>query len=264
MSDYEIDLKQASFLDYYVTQYWWAAKQAKLNHELISAYFTIVYQLMYNLKEKAMSFSDNLLALEVMLVEANDSKVFSDEILKQVLTHIERTFFQNYRLYQYVCTQTQNEIVIPKEIEIECPKPVEQNMPGPLDEAMPDKMYSKYILKIDDEFKKAKTGTVQEEDEDNDFEITNEVIEEIHKKFTGVAIDDAKKIILEITTELVTDLKVTYYTLITLCMTVALTTINYILFIILKSDMRNKIKEREQALISELEKGSNQKNSRKK
>jgi hypothetical protein len=210
LNNYEIDLKQASFLDYYVTQYWWAAKQIKLNHELTSAFFTIVYRLMHNLKEKAMSLGDNVFALEEMLVEANDSKVFPDETLKEVITHIERTFFQNYRLYEYVCTESQNEIVIPKEIEIECPRPVEQNMPAPLDEAMPHKMYSKYVLKIDDEPKKAKTGTVQEEDEDNDFEITNEVIEEIHKKFIGVAIEDAKKIILEITTELVTDLKVIF------------------------------------------------------
>lgn len=75
---------------------------------------------------------------------------------------------------------------------------------------MPDKMYSKYVLKIDDEPKKAKSGTVQEEEEDNDFEITQEVIDQIHKKFSGVSIEDARKIILEITSDMVTELKVGY------------------------------------------------------
>lgn len=87
--------------------------------------------------------------------------------------------------------------------------------------------------------KKFKSGTVQEENEDldNDFEITNEVIDQIHQKFNGISIEDARKIILETTNELVTDLK---------------------------TDMRNKIKDRETALLNELEKASTSKNSRKK
>ena len=99
-------------------------------------------------------------------------------------------------------------------------------------------MYNKYVLKIDDE-KKAKSGTVQEEswDLDNDLEISNEVIDQIHKKFSAISIEDARRIILETTNELVSDLK---------------------------TDMRNKIKEREAALLVELEKASTSKNSRKK
>jgi hypothetical protein len=121
---------------------------------------------------------------------------------------------------------------------IECPKPVEEHYPAPLDEAIPLKMYNKYVLKIDDE-KKAKSGTVQEEsgDLDNDLEISNEVIDQIHKKFSAISIEDARRIILETTNELVSDLK---------------------------TDMRNKIKEREAALLVELEKASTSKNSRKK
>ncbi len=121
---------------------------------------------------------------------------------------------------------------------IECPKPVEEHYPAPLDEAIPLKMYNKYVLKIDDE-KKAKSDTVQEEsgDLDNDLEISNEVIDQIHKKFSAISIEDARRIILETTNELVSDLK---------------------------TDMRNKIKEREAALLVELEKASTSKNSRKK
>ena len=52
LNNYEIDLKEACFLDYFVTQYWWAAKQQKLNHELTSSFFSIVYELMDNLRGK--------------------------------------------------------------------------------------------------------------------------------------------------------------------------------------------------------------------
>ena len=113
--------------------------------------FTIVYDLMENLKGKKMSLSDNVHAYEVMLLEATESKVFPDGTLKEVISHIERTFFQNYKLYEYVCSEEQSLIVIPKEIEIECPKSVEENIPGPLDEAIPERMYNKYVLKMDDD-----------------------------------------------------------------------------------------------------------------
>lgn len=65
-----------------------------------------------------MSLAENVQAFEVLLLEATDSKVFPENTLKEIIDHIERTFFQNYKLYQYVCNETQNEIVIPKEVKI--------------------------------------------------------------------------------------------------------------------------------------------------
>ena len=70
-------------------------------------------------------------------------------------------------------------------------------------------MYLFYNEKIQP--KKAKSGTVQEEDEDNDLDLTQEVIDKIQEKFSGLSIDDARKIIVEITNELVTDLKASYF-----------------------------------------------------
>ena len=65
-----------------------------------------------------MSFADNVLAFEAILIEANDSRVFPDNVIMEINTHIQRTFFQNYRLYQYVLNETQSDIVIPKEVII--------------------------------------------------------------------------------------------------------------------------------------------------
>lgn len=89
--DYEIELKEACFLDYYVTQYWWAAKQKKYGHEITSAFFSLACDLMHNLKEKKMSFADNVLAYEAILIEANDSKVFPENVIMEINTHIQRT-----------------------------------------------------------------------------------------------------------------------------------------------------------------------------
>ena len=34
---------------------------------------------------------------------------------------------------------------------MECPKPIDLPYPPPLDEAMPEKIYNKFVLKIEDE-----------------------------------------------------------------------------------------------------------------
>lgn len=237
LNSYEIDLKEACYLDFYVTQYYWTTRQKKFNHELTSAFFTVAYELMNNLREKNLSLADIVHIYEKLLLEANDCNVFPDDVLKNVITHLERTFFQQYKLYKYVINETQSEILIPKEIMIECPKPVEQHYPAPLDEAMSEQTYNKYVLKIDDDEEKIghKSGTVIEEDENQDFEIKQELIDQISEKFSGLSIEDARKIIFEVTNEMVTDLK---------------------------SDMKNKIKERESSLLNELEKSGAKKSKK--
>jgi hypothetical protein len=40
------------------------------------------------------------------------------------------------------------------------------------------------------------------------MQLNEEVIQEIHEKFSDLSIEDAKKIIFEVTNELITDLKV--------------------------------------------------------
>lgn len=50
LNDKEIELKKACLLDFYVTQYWWAAKERCFSSEQISTFFTIIYNLLNNLK----------------------------------------------------------------------------------------------------------------------------------------------------------------------------------------------------------------------
>jgi hypothetical protein len=52
LDDYEFDLKTACLLDYYMTQYWWAAKQKQFNRDQIANYFTVAYLLFDSLKGK--------------------------------------------------------------------------------------------------------------------------------------------------------------------------------------------------------------------
>ncbi|CAF0817967.1 unnamed protein product [Brachionus calyciflorus] len=225
--NYETDLRQACFLDYYVTQYWWARKEKSFNLEQTSSYFSIIYNLMENLKDKHYKIDENLDDFKLMLSVLNERiKLFSDQHLKDMISHLTITFFQNYKLYSYVINESQEEMSISKEIEVECPKLADLPYPAPLDEALPIEIYNKYILKIPDEPTEEEKKRKELENPDN-IELPDEVVEQIHDKFEGLTLDDAKKIIFEVTNELVNELK---------------------------TDMRLKIKNRETALVNEISK----------
>jgi hypothetical protein len=81
--DYEQDLKTACFLDYYVTQYWWAAKQKQFNQEQIAHFFTIAYLLMDSLKSKKRIKKSSVISQLFMLIfilklnKANFTRILS-------------------------------------------------------------------------------------------------------------------------------------------------------------------------------------------
>ena len=89
---YEIDLKQACFLDYYLTQYWWAAKEKHLNNEQTSTYFSIAFILMESLKEKTLTFSQNINQLQTIISDLNETlKPFNEDLTKDILSHLSIT-----------------------------------------------------------------------------------------------------------------------------------------------------------------------------
>jgi hypothetical protein len=107
-----------------------------------------------------------------------------------------------------------------------------------LDEAMPEDIYNRYILKIVPEDEHAEGAGLEDAADEQlradleNIEITREVVEEINTKFSDVTLEDAQKIIFEVTNELIADLK---------------------------ADMKVKIKERETALLNELTKSQTKK-----
>jgi hypothetical protein len=208
VNDNETDLRESCFIDFYVTQFYWAKQTQQYNIEQISVYFTIIHTLLLNLKVKKMSLDDNLEALQQMLVESNHRKTtFSVDELKQIISHLATTFFQQYKIYLFVINNQQDEICVYKNIQVECPKPpVETLYPPPLNEAISDQYYNKYILKIPDP---------QEETEhvNNELnpEINDEILIKINEQFKDLSKEEAMKIIIEVTNEMVKNLKVNHY-----------------------------------------------------
>lgn len=208
LTDYETDLRQACFLDYYVLQYWWACKEKNFNHEQTSSYFSIVYNLFENLSIKHYSLSENIDDFKLMLSVLNERmRLFTDQQLKDIISHLTLTFFQNIKLYSFVCDEQQDEMLISKEIEVECPKLVDLPYPAPLDEALPIEIFNKYILHLPDEPTEEEKKRMELQNSDN-IVLPDELIEQIRDKFDGLSLEDAKKIILEVTNDVIADLKV--------------------------------------------------------
>lgn len=250
LKEYETDLKQACFLDYFLTQYWWARKENSFNLEQTSSFFSIAYNLMENLKDKGFNFEENLEDFKLMLSVLNENfRLFSDQHLKDIIKHFSLTFFQNTKLYLFVIQEVQSEIVVSKEILVECPKLPSLPYPAPLDEALPIDLYEKYILKIPEE--PSEEEKLREElDKPENIVLPDEVLAQINDKFEGLSLDEAKKIIFEVTNEMVTELKVYFIFLQILFLNIEF---------IFQDEMRIKIKNRESALLNELSKSTKKK-----
>ena len=92
LNDYETELRMACILDYYTTQYWWAAKIKQFNKDQIGTYFSIAYLLMESLKEKQSRIHENIEDLKGMLIELNDKfKLFSEDQIKEIISHLSLT-----------------------------------------------------------------------------------------------------------------------------------------------------------------------------
>jgi len=229
LNEYKTDLVHGSLVDFYLTHYWWAARTQSFNAEQISIYFSIVFTLLESLKEKKIKIKQNIIEFQNVLSQVNQNvKLFSNEQINVIAEAVFVSFFQHYKMYEFLAYEAQTEYVISKEITIECPIPSEIPYPPPLDEALPEQFYNKYILKINDEpVPSTEKESIKSEITEALPEINKEIETQIKTMFDGLSVEDAKKIIYEVTTEMVADLKV---------------------------EMRKSLKEKENALIAEISK----------
>ena len=140
LNNYSIDLKEGIFLDFFFTQYWWASEQVKFSNEQVSIYYSIAHKLFENLKgnttflfpyshifiawsiffvfeEKRMKLDDNLLEFQCIMSDLCEKpSMFRDDQIKQIISNMCETFFQQYKMYEYILDESQPEIEIKKEV----------------------------------------------------------------------------------------------------------------------------------------------------
>ncbi|KAK3095574.1 hypothetical protein FSP39_016249 [Pinctada imbricata] len=153
LGNYSTDLQHAATLDYYTAAVWWG-KQQNFTEAQLSGFFTVIYTLFDNIKEKHMHLVDNLKEYQILLkgIEPEHPDVKSEGLdffnvvqAKAVSDYIFQSVFQHYRLYEFMFSHTQAEEIIGTDLEIEVAKPASMPFPPPLDEGAEEELFNTYI-----------------------------------------------------------------------------------------------------------------------
>lgn len=147
----EIDLREASTLDYYTSAIYWGI-QKKFTAQQLSGFFSVIYILLDNIKEKQMNMVDNVNELKKMLVGIGLDDVKSAGLdffdlnhAKLITEYVYTTLFQHYSLYSFMFSHTQAEEIIGTDLTVEVAKAADVPFPPPLDEGVTEEMHSLYI-----------------------------------------------------------------------------------------------------------------------
>ncbi|KAJ8025800.1 Ciliary-associated calcium-binding coiled-coil protein 1 [Holothuria leucospilota] len=175
LKDHPTVLEEAAMLDFYVSGFWWG-KEQNWNEQQISGLFTVHHQLLENLKAKKMTLEENLTEFRKMLEgigtkgEQNGGLDFLDvNMATSLVEFLSSTFFQHYRLYEFLfCGERKEEVIstdgdnltmclchieegdyIPcgyvMMLEVELVPPFDLPHPPPLDEGLPEDLYLRHV-----------------------------------------------------------------------------------------------------------------------
>ncbi|XP_056285990.1 ciliary-associated calcium-binding coiled-coil protein 1 [Pseudoliparis swirei] len=140
-------MKEAVLLDYYVRGFWWA-EEADFSPTQTSFTMAVLHMLLGNIREKQMSFMQNLREFAVALGAASQSRTSEEDtapLLNQeeataLISYIRNSLFQKYRLYELLFTTSREEVLTGTERTIEvfgC-----QGALSPLEEGVPSHLSS--------------------------------------------------------------------------------------------------------------------------
>ncbi|CAK8671387.1 ciliary-associated calcium-binding coiled-coil protein 1-like isoform X2 [Clavelina lepadiformis] len=208
----KVELTQACQLDCYVIAFHWA-KDKCFDERQLSGFITLVSNILNNIKEHQMSKAENITYLKECFsgVGSENPDVvsiplyfFKLEHAKLIMQYLLTTIFQHYKLYEYLFTQQQDELIIGSDLCTEvCPE-MSGPFPPPLQEAIPVETYELFAVQKDTE----KLGSVDAMDEAT---ITEQIADSVLKAVESseseivktVPTSDLRKIIENITKEMV-------------------------------------------------------------
>ncbi|XP_041368740.1 ciliary-associated calcium-binding coiled-coil protein 1-like isoform X2 [Gigantopelta aegis] len=153
LKTYSSNLKEAAELDYYTGALWWGAEQGFKGQEL-SGFFTLIHSLFENVKEKQMSLVDNLRELKKMLMgigmegqatNYGGLEFFDTQKAKAITDYVYSSFFQHYKLYQFMFSCSQEEEIIGTDLDVEVAQAADVPFPPPLDEGLAEEIYMRYV-----------------------------------------------------------------------------------------------------------------------
>ncbi|XP_064603404.1 ciliary-associated calcium-binding coiled-coil protein 1-like isoform X2 [Liolophura sinensis] len=152
LTQHSVDLKDGAILDYFTCGVYWA-KGMSFTLRQTSGFFTLLHTLLENVKDHHLSLVDNMKAFKKMMsgigvespLSSGGLDFFDVDHAKLISDYVFTSFFQHYKLYEFVFSHTQAEEIIGADLDIEVAKPSELPYPAPLDEGVSEEMYQSYI-----------------------------------------------------------------------------------------------------------------------
>ncbi|XP_074614391.1 ciliary-associated calcium-binding coiled-coil protein 1-like isoform X2 [Acropora palmata] len=218
IENYHISLPEACILDYYVAGFWFA-KEQNFTLQQISAFFTLLKVMLDNIKEKQFSLVNNIQKFRLLLAgigvencsqngglecfDVNQAKVITDYFID--------SFFQHYKLYQFLFTQEPQEEVVLSELTVEVPPLATVPFPPPLDEGMTEEMWREHLMTPPQapEVDKQEEGEVNiHETEAHSGELTNPDSETIDDLLASIKPEQLKSLVNKAADEFLGNFKV--------------------------------------------------------
>ncbi|RMX57731.1 hypothetical protein pdam_00004990 [Pocillopora damicornis] len=153
IENYHISLPEACVLDHYVAGFWFA-KEQNFTLQQISAFFTLLKEMLDNIKEKQFSLVDSIQKFKSLLAGIGVEncplngglECFDVNQAKLITDYFTDSLFQHYKLYQFLFTQEPQEEVVITELEVEVPPLASIPFPPPLDEGMTEEMWREHVM----------------------------------------------------------------------------------------------------------------------
>ncbi|XP_072026664.1 ciliary-associated calcium-binding coiled-coil protein 1-like isoform X2 [Amphiura filiformis] len=236
----DIELSQASLLDYYVSGFWWAKEQG-FNVQQLSGFFTLLHTLLENIKEHKMPLADNLTEYKKLLagVGTEDNEVnggldfFDIKQAKLITDFLQMTLFQHHKMYEFLFHHERKEEIVGVELVVETLPAADVPHPPPLEEGLEEAIYLRHLATPPSSPTPDMDGNEEEKKGETEGEGVTRAEDE--EKASGDPVD----LLAEVTAE---DVKTVF------------SQVSKELFAGLQTDVQRKLKERESEIISRINK----------
>ena len=152
LTDHDCSMQQAAELDCYVAALWFARENG-FGVRQIAMFFSIFSQLVRNYKERRLSLKENVHELKQMMGPDSSGfsqfDVFDAHQQQLVVKYITETVFEHSKLFIYLFSYDQPELIQSSSLVIDIPALPGQIFPHPLEDAISEEMWHEHVCPPD-------------------------------------------------------------------------------------------------------------------
>ena len=148
LTDHDCSMQQAAELDCYVAAVWFTRENGFTIRQT-AMFFTILSHLIRNYKDTRVSLNENVVELKRLMSKSGDDfsqfNVFDAHQQRLVIDYITETVFQHSKLFVYLFSVEQPELVHSIDLDIEVPSLPGRMYPHPLEDAISRDLWERHV-----------------------------------------------------------------------------------------------------------------------